>query len=119
MVRNDIPEKEGLRLLCLLLFYKVSLLSQKWYSRKRRIKTAIKGYNLRLRRGTVRNDIPEKEGLRRVLHIGSQSVTKNVRNDIPEKEGLRLNLFNCSRFCFAVVRNDIPEKEGLKQTKIV
>ena len=37
-----------------------------------------------------------------------------VRNDIPEKEGLRL--FRCPYLSviFVTVRNDIPEKEGLR-----
>ena len=41
----------------------------------------------------VRNDIPEKEGLRR-KRLTALSIKKGkVRNDIPEKEGLRLTYY--------------------------
>ena len=39
----------------------------------------------------------------------------HVRNDIPEKEGLRLQKFKVFKIRWKQVRNDIPEKEGLRQ----
>ena len=38
----------------------------------------------------------------------------DVRNDIPEKEGLRQPLASLILLIIFAVRNDIPEKEGLR-----
>ena len=61
----------------------------------------------------VRNDIPEKEGLRQCLPA-SKTVVVIVRNDIPEKEGLRPPSDTSNFTVLFQVRNDIPEKEGLR-----
>ena len=67
--------------------------------------------------GTVRGQVPQKQGLKPYQHYLNHCWPHFVRGQVPQKQGLK-PCFVTDRFFSQSVRGQVPQKQGLKQVSV-